>query len=93
MPAKPCFVISEGRAAVYINDEFVTTVDAPTAIGEMAIAERRPRNATVIAETPMVLAKFEVDDFRKLLSRYPTTELRVQELLTKRLRENTQRND
>jgi len=88
-----CFVISEGTAAVYINDEFVTTVDAPTAIGEMAIIERRPRNATVITETPMVLAKFGVDDFRKLLDRYPTAELRVRELLTKRLRENIARAD
>jgi CRP-like cAMP-binding protein len=86
-----CYVISEGTAAIYMNDEFVTTVDAPTAIGEMSIIERRPRNATVIAETPMVLAKFGVDDFRKLLTKYPTAELRVQELLTKRVRENTQR--
>lgn len=88
-----CYVISEGTAAVYINDEFVTTVDAPSAIGEMAIIERRPRNATVVAETPMVLAKFEVDDFRKLLERYPTAEIRVQELLSRRLRQNTARDD
>ncbi|MEM7091499.1 MAG: cyclic nucleotide-binding domain-containing protein [Actinomycetota bacterium] len=88
-----CFVISEGTGAVYINDVFVTTVREHTAIGEMAILERRPRNATVIAETPMVVAKFGVDDFRKVLSKYPTTELRVQELLTNRLRDNTARDE
>ena len=86
-----CFVISEGVAAVYINDEYITTVREYTAVGEMALLERRPRNATVIAETPMVLAEFQVDDFRTLLSRYPTTELRVQELLSARLRENEAR--
>lgn len=88
-----CFVISEGTGAVYINDVYATTVREYTAIGEMAILERRPRNATVVAETDMVVAKFEVDDFRKVLSKYPTTELRVQELLTNRLRENTRRED
>ena len=86
-----CYVISEGVAAVYINDQYITTVREYTAVGEMALLERRPRNATLIAETPMVLAEFQVDDFRTLLSRYPTTELRVQELLTARLRENEAR--
>lgn len=86
-----CFVISEGTAAVYINDQFVTTVREYTAVGEMALLERRPRNATIVAETPMILAEFKVDDFRKLLSKYPTTELRVTELLTRRLSENQER--
>jgi len=86
-----CYVISEGTGAVYINDVYATTVSQYTAIGEMAILERRPRNATVVAETDMVLARFGVEDFRKVLSKYPTTELRVQELLTNRLRENTSR--
>lgn len=88
-----CFVISDGTGAVYINDVFVTTVREYTAIGEMAILERRPRSATIVAETAMVLAKFEVDGFRKVLSKYPTTELRVTELLTRRLRENQNRSE
>lgn len=88
-----CYVISEGTASVYINDVFATTVREHTAIGEMAIIERRPRNATVVAESDMVVARFKVDDFRKVLSKYPTTELRVQELLTNRLRQNTAREE
>ena len=83
-----CFVISEGVAAVYINDVFATTVSASTAIGEMAILERRPRNASVVAETPMVLAEFGVEDFRKVLAEFPTTEAEVKELLHARLHEN-----
>lgn len=86
-----CYVISDGIAGVYINDEFITTVREYTAVGEMALLERRPRNATLVAETAMVLAEFKVDDFRKLLSNYPTTELRVNELLTRRLSENQER--
>lgn len=86
-----CYVISEGTAAVYINDQFVTTVQARTAIGEMALLERRPRNATIIAETSLILAEFEIDAFRKLLASYPTAELRVTELLSSRLRENEAR--
>ena len=83
-----CFVISEGVAAVYINDVFATTVSAPTAVGEMALLERRPRNASVVAESPMVLAEFGVEAFRKLLADFPTTEGQVKELLNARLHEN-----
>lgn len=86
-----CYVISEGTAAVYINDEFATTVREHTAVGEMALLERRPRNATVVAETPMILAEFKVDAFRKLLAAHPAAEIRVTELLSSRLRENQQR--
>lgn len=86
-----CYVISSGTAAVYINDEFATTVHQHTAVGEMALLERRPRNATVVAETAMILAEFKVDAFRKLLASYPSAELRVTELLSSRLRENEER--
>lgn len=88
-----CFVISDGTASVYINDTYATTVREHTAIGEMAILERRPRNATVVAETDVIAARFQVDDFRKVLAKYPTAELRVQELLTNRLRQNASIDD
>ncbi len=88
-----CFVISDGQASVYLNDVYATTVREYTAVGEMAILERRPRNATVVAETDVVAARFQVDDFRKVLAKYPTAELRVQELLTNRLRQNASIDD
>jgi CRP-like cAMP-binding protein len=87
------YVIAEGQAAVYIGADYATTVGEGSAVGEMALVERRPRNATVIAETDMVVAEFGIDKFRKLLDRYPTANLRINELLNRRLRENIERGE
>jgi len=85
------FVISEGRALVYIGDDFVASVGSRSAVGETALVEHRPRNASVIAETDMVVAEFGVNEFHKLLDRYPTARLRIMELLNSRVRENLER--
>lgn len=86
-----CYVISEGIATVYSGDVRITSVTAGTAVGEMALLERRPRNATVVAETDLVLVEFAIDDFRKLLDQFPAAKLRIDELLNKRLSENHDR--
>ncbi len=86
-----CYVIVEGRAAVHIRGEFVTTVSTGTMIGEMALVEHRPRNATVTAETDMVLVSFGTTEFNKLLSKSPTTHDRVITMLNDRLAENQAR--
>lgn len=86
-----CYVIVEGRAAVHIGGEFVTTVGSGTMVGEMALVEHRPRNATVIAETDMVLVGFGTTEFSKLLSKSPTTHDRVVNMLNDRLRQNQAR--
>lgn len=83
-----CYVISEGTAMIFFGEDYVTTVTEGTAVGEMALLERRPRNATVVADSDMVLVEFPVDDFRKLLDRFPAAKLRVEELLNRRLLEN-----
>ena len=87
-----CYVIVDGRAAVHIRGEFVTSVGAGTMVGEMALVEHRPRNATVIAETPMTLVGFGTPEFRKLLSKSPTAYDRVTTMLNDRLRQNQERN-
>jgi CRP-like cAMP-binding protein len=86
-----CYVIVDGRAAVHIRGEFVTTVGAGTMIGEMALVEHRPRNATVTAETDMTLVSFGTNEFRKLLGKSPTAYDRVTTMLNDRLRENQER--
>lgn len=86
-----CYVIVEGRAAVHIRGDFATTVSTGTMIGEMALVEHRPRNATVTAETDMVLVSFGTTEFAKLLSKSPTTHDRVITMLNDRLAENQAR--
>jgi len=85
------YVLSSGQGLVYINDVYVASVGPNTAVGETALVERRPRNATVIAETDLVVAEFGVAEFNELLEKYPTARLRIMELLNARLRENVTR--
>ncbi|MEM9133383.1 MAG: cyclic nucleotide-binding domain-containing protein [Actinomycetota bacterium] len=86
-----CYVIVEGSAAIHMQNEYITSVSPGSMVGEMALVEFRPRNATVTAETDMVLVRFGITDFRKLLSASATTHDRVMALLRERLAANEQR--
>jgi len=86
-----CYVVVSGTAVVSIRGEYVTTVGPGTMIGEMALVEHRPRNATVVADGPLELVSFGTDEFRKLLARSPNTQERVTNLLIRRLNENEHR--
>lgn len=85
------YLIVEGTANVYMNGEYVTTVAAETLVGEMALIEHRPRNATVVAESPMVLVGFGIPEFNELLDKNPSAREAVLALLGHRLQENDAR--
>lgn len=88
-----CWVIVEGTARVVMNGEYVTSVGAGSMIGEMALLERRPRNAAVVAETDMVLVSFDTEGFNAVLDANPVAKDRVSSLLANRLSENISRRD
>ncbi len=75
-----------------MRGEYVASVGAGTMVGEMALLEHRPRNATVIAETPMVLVSFGTKEFRTILDDNPDLRERVHALLVARERDNNARN-
>ncbi|MDZ7679013.1 MAG: cyclic nucleotide-binding domain-containing protein [Acidimicrobiales bacterium] len=81
-----CYVVVEGDAGVYISGEHVATLHEGSMVGEMALVGHVPRNATVVAETPMVLAAFDRESFHRLLDDMPKAKERVLELLNSRLR-------
>lgn len=81
-----CYVILEGEAGVHVADEHVATNGPGSMIGEMALIEHRPRNATVIAETDMRLLAFDTRAFKTLLEEMPKAHDRVMEILAARLR-------
>lgn len=83
-----CYVILDGQAGVYASGEHIATVGPGMMVGEMALVEHRPRNATVVAETPMHLLAFDTRHFKQLLSEMPKANDRVMELLAARLQEN-----
>lgn len=81
-----CYVIVEGSANVYMSGEHVASLQEGSMVGEMALIDHRPRNATVVAETPMVLAAFDHKAFHQLLDEMPKAKERVLELLNARLK-------
>lgn len=81
-----CFVILDGEAGVWVSGEHVATNGPGSMIGEMALIEHRPRNASVVAETPMRLLAFDTKAFATLLQEMPKAHDRVMETLAARLR-------
>ncbi len=85
-----CFVILDGQASVYMGDEHVATLGPGSMVGEMALLEHKPRNASVVADTPLRLLAFDTKHFKQLLEEMPLAHDRVMETLAARLR-NLQR--
>lgn len=83
-----CFVVEHGEVGVYVGEEHIVSLGAGSMIGEMALVDRRPRSASVLAETPVVLLVFDTRAFRQLLSEMPMAEERVLSLLAARLKAN-----
>jgi CRP/FNR family cyclic AMP-dependent transcriptional regulator len=83
-----CFVILEGEAAIYVAGEHIANLGAGSMVGEMALIEHRPRNATVVAETEMRLIAFDTEAFKTLLEEMPKAHDRVMELLAARTTKN-----
>ncbi len=83
-----CYVIQTGEAGVFVGDEHLVTLGPGSMVGEMALIDRRPRSATVMANTPMTLLAFDTKAFKQLLREMPKAEERVHALLASRLKEN-----
>ena len=86
-----CYVILEGQASVLAGDEPVASLSPGSMVGEMALIEHRPRNASVVAETPMLLVAFDTKAFKTLLQEMPQVHHKVMETLGSRLRSNAER--
>ncbi len=74
------FLILEGSARVERDGRVIARVGAGDVFGEMSVIDQKPRSATVMAETPMILLVVHARSFRTLLDDVP--ELRQKILLT-----------
>ena len=84
------FVICSGQAGVYVNGHRVAAIGPGSAVGEMALLDRRPRSATVKALTDLELLSFDSKKFQKLLETMPKAAARVISQLNEKLREQNQ---
>ena len=60
------FVIAEGRARVVRDGQYLDELGPGDFFGEMGVLEDAPRNADVIADTPMTLMVLRAAAFREL---------------------------
>src|SRR5262245_31351020 len=68
-----CFFVIDGTAAVYSGGQHIAAISPGSIVGEMALVGHKPRNASVVAETPMHLLAFNIAAFKKLLEAMPGT--------------------
>lgn len=86
-----CFLVLEGEAGVVMGGEQVVTIGAGSVVGEMALVGHKPRNASVIARTPMRLLSFNIVAFRRLLDEMPQARDHIYVLLRERAAQNQAR--
>jgi CRP/FNR family transcriptional regulator, cyclic AMP receptor protein len=81
------FIVVEGTASVTRGGEPVTDVGPGSVIGEMALIDRAPRNATVTATSPMKLIVVGKREFSGLLDESPKFRAAIMGALAARVRE------
>jgi CRP/FNR family cyclic AMP-dependent transcriptional regulator len=78
------FVIEDGTAEVIQDGNTVAELGPGEFFGEMGVLERAPRNATVIAQTPMTLLTLSSWDVKRLESKSPDAMKQLQDVIEKR---------
>lgn len=79
-------VIVEGRARVEKGGKTIARLAAGDFFGEMSLIDGKPRTATVIAETPIILLVIHTRSFSHLLDTVPGLQRKVLVTLCERLR-------
>jgi CRP-like cAMP-binding protein len=81
------FVILQGKCRVTRNGRRVGQVEAGGIIGELSMLNRAPRNATVVAETPLEVAIIARKEFLALLDSSPSIRHKLLTSLAARVQE------
>lgn len=86
-----CFLVLEGEAGVLNGDEHIATIGPGSIVGEMALIAHKPRNASVVAQTPMHLLAFDIRRFKLVLDERPAARDYIYALLQERAAANQDR--
>jgi CRP/FNR family cyclic AMP-dependent transcriptional regulator len=79
-------LIVEGSARVEKDGNVIAHLGAGDFFGEMSLIDGKPRTATVIADSPVLLLVVDVRSFGRLLDTVPGLSKKVMETLCERLR-------
>jgi CRP/FNR family cyclic AMP-dependent transcriptional regulator len=78
------FIIQGGTAEVIQDGKVVAELGPGEFFGEMGVLAKAPRNATVIAKTPMTLLTLTSWDVKRLESKSPEAMQQLQEVIEQR---------
>ena len=81
------FVILQGKCRVTRNGRRVGQVGAGAIVGELSMLNKAPRNATVVAESPLEVAIIARKEFLALLDSSPTIRHKLLTSLAARVQE------
>jgi CRP-like cAMP-binding protein len=85
-PATELYVVKSGRVDVTSGNRLLATLGVNGIFGEMALIDKEPRSATVVAATDVELVPVDEKQFLFLVSQTPFFALRVMRVLAGRLR-------
>jgi len=93
-PGDAAYILLEGEADIVVTTEdgrqlTVAKVPKNTFIGEMAVLRNAPRNATVVAASPLTALKVGKDAFYQLLRDVPQLAFEVMRELAERVEDTT----
>ena len=81
-------LIEDGKVRCLVDGKQVATLGAGDFFGEMALIDRGPRVATVVAEGPVQLLVFDAREFGTLLDAAPAIANKVLQSFAARVRAN-----
>lgn len=84
---REAFFIIEGTAIVRRNGRKVGTLGPGAAVGELALLDRGPRTASVVAETDMTLLVLSAREFSGVIEQVPSLAHKILEQLAGMVRE------
>jgi CRP/FNR family transcriptional regulator, cyclic AMP receptor protein len=85
-PGQECFIIVSGTASVYRDDLKLDVLGPGALLGEIALLDRGPRTATVVADTDMVLLVMSHSEFSRVHALAPSVARKTIKALATRIR-------
>ena len=91
-PGDAFFVVTEGKLEVLVEEDgktrSIATLERGAFFGEIAALLGEPRSATVKAQTPVALMRFEMPKVKGIISEYPAVRQVLVRLALKRGEDN-----
>jgi CRP/FNR family cyclic AMP-dependent transcriptional regulator len=85
-PGDAMYIVLEGEVELHINGSVIETLGPGEPFGEMALIDRSPRMATVIAKTMCKLVAIPERRFLFMVQQTPFFSLQIMRVMAERLR-------